>query len=320
MAEHIPKAHECISLMTMKFFKKKWNWLLGFGVLAIALLILFSVVTTTKNSFPVSKYYEYDNLIPIKDTVYEATDSTNFKTLSFSFNSVQDKKVTGLLSLPRKATTPLPVIILMHGLGDDKNVDYIRYGNDFFLKNGYAVVRIDISKHGDRKGTTYDFDLTGDYKYWSRNVISQTVFDLRRTVDFIESRAELDADRIGYYGISLGGIIGTIFCGVEDRIKVPVLVLSGGQLNLLYEKQALSNETKDFVSIIEPLNFVPKIAPRPLLLLNAKNDEIVPPLMSKLLFNAAKKPKEIIWYDAKHRDIPLDKVYQDGLHWFDSYL
>ncbi|RLD23051.1 MAG: hypothetical protein DRI70_09875, partial [Bacteroidetes bacterium] len=158
------------------------------------------------------------------------------------------------------------------------------------------------------------------YRYWSRTIITQTVFDLRRAVDFIESRKELDSKRIGYYGISLGGIIGTVFCGVEDRIKVPVIALAGGQLNLLYEEKALSKEAKDFVSIIEPLNFVEQISPRPFLMLNAENDEIVPPMMSKLLYNEAKGPKNIIWYNAKHRDVPLDKVYQDGLNWYNAYL
>lgn len=240
--------------------------------------------------------------------------------LSVSYNSIHDKRVTGLLSLPKKTTTPLPVVILMHGLGDHKAVDYVEYGNDLFLKNGFAVLRIDISEHGDRKNDVYDFDLTGDYKYWTRNVISQTVFDLRRAIDFIETRKELDQKRIGYYGISLGGIIGTVFCGVENRIKVPVIALAGGQLNLLYEENALSSEAKDFVSIIEPINFVKQISPRPFLMLNAKNDEIVPPAMSKLLFYAAKDPKDIIWYDAKHRDAPLDIIYGDGLNWFKKHL
>jgi hypothetical protein len=55
-------------------------------------------------------------------------------------------------------------------------------------------------------------------------------------------------------------------------------------------------------------------------MLNAENDEIVPPMMSKLLFNDAKDPIEIIWYDAKHHNVPLDKVYQDGLNLYNTHL
>ena len=286
------------------------------------LLLGFSAfyLGNTQQSFPVSQYYEYDRAIPLKDTLLPQPDNTEYPLYHITYRSVHDKKVTGLLSLPKSGTSPFPVIILMHGLGDHKNVDYIAYGNELFLKHGYAVLRIDLSNHGERKNGVYDFDLTGKYKYWTRNVITQTVFDLRRAVDFIETRPDLDAERIGYYGISLGGITGTIFCGVDKRIKVPIIALAGGQMNLLYKKEALLQEAKDFVSIVEPLNYVEQIAPRPLLMLNAKNDEIVPPIMSKLLFRAANEPKEIIWYDAKHRDAPLEVIYGDGLKWLKKYL
>ncbi|MCM4151627.1 hypothetical protein DHD05_08500 [Arenibacter sp. N53] len=302
------------------FSKKQAYWFTG--IIAILLMLAFTIIyaSDTSESFTVSGYYGYDKAIPLKDSITVLKDTTDFTLYHVTYSSVHDKKVTGLLSIPKNSTKPFPLIILMHGLGDNKNVDYVAYGNDLFLKNGYAVLRLDFSQHGERKNDVYDFNLTGTYKHWTRDIISQTVFDLRRAVDFIETREELDAQRIGYYGISLGGITGTIFCGVEERIKVPVVALAGGQMNLLYKENALSKEAKDFVSIVEPLNYVKEIAPRPFLMLNAKNDEIVPPLMSKLLYNGAKEPKEIIWYDAKHRDAPLDIIFGDGLNWFKKYL
>jgi len=302
------------------FSKKQAYWFLGIITILLLLAFTFIYASDTSENLPVSEYYGYDKAIPLKDSITLLKDTTDHTLFHVSYYSVHDKKVTGLLSLPKISTSPLPVIILMHGLGDNKSVDYVSYGNELFLKNGYAVLRIDFSQHGERKNDVYDFNLTGNYKHWSRDIVSQTVFDLRRVVDFIETRKELDAQRIGYYGISLGGITGTVFCGVESRVKVPIVALAGGQLNLLYEKKALSKEAKDFVSIIEPLNFVKHIAPRPFLMLNAKNDEIVPPLMSTLLFKGAKEPKEIIWYDAKHRDAPLDIIFGDGLNWFKKYL
>ncbi|MFS4418030.1 alpha/beta hydrolase [Maribacter sp. 2307ULW6-5] len=269
---------------------------------------------------PVTSYYGYDKAIPLKDSVGEMMDTNKFKLYSVAYSSVNDQRGTGLLSVPKHSVAPLPVVILMHGLGDHKAVDYVEYGNHLFLDKGYAVLRIDISGHGERKKDTYDFDLTGEHRYWSRNILSQTVFDLRRAVDFIETRGELDSKRIGYYGISLGGILGTVFCGIEKRVKVPVIALAGGQLNLLYGKNALSSKAKDFVGIIEPLNFVKHIAPRPFLMLNAKNDEVVPPTMSRILFEAAKEPKDIIWYNVKHKDAPLETIYGDGLNWFREHL
>jgi cephalosporin-C deacetylase-like acetyl esterase len=269
---------------------------------------------------PVALYYEYDQDLPLLDSVRLLTDTSDYSLFYLTYQSVHDEKVTALLTLPKKGKWPIPCIILMHGLGDRKTVDYIETGNQYLLDAGYAVLRLDISNHGDRLKYDYDFDLTDGYRYWTRDLITQTVFDLRRAVDFIQTREELDHQRIGYFGISLGGIIGTIFCSVEERIEVPVIVLAGGNLNLMFGKKALSGDTKDYLSIIDPINYVAKISPRPLLMINADNDDVVPPITSKLLFNAAKKPKEIIWHPSKHHDLPIDKAYPEGIQWFDRYL
>lgn len=273
-----------------------------------------------EEELPVAKYYEYDQDLPLLDSVRLIADSTDYSLFYITYHSVHDQKVTALLTLPAEREQPVPTIILMHGLGDRKTVDYIEAGNQYLLDAGYAVLRVDISNHGDRFKYDYDFDLTTGYRYWTRDVITQTVFDLRRAVDFIQTREELDAGRIGFYGISLGGIIGTIFCSVEERVEVPVIVLAGGKLNLMFGKDALSGDTKDYLSIIDPINYVANISPRPLLMINAEDDDVVPPITSKLLFKAAKEPKEIIWHPARHHTLPIEKAYPEGIAWFNKYL
>jgi cephalosporin-C deacetylase-like acetyl esterase len=291
-----------------------------FSLSFIGILISLFISCGSKQEFSVYKYYDYDMDLPLKDSVRLLKDTTEYELSYVTFRSVHNQNVTALLTVPKKSSAPHPVVILMHGAGDRKTVDYIEVGNDYLLKSGYAVLRLDISNHGDRLVDDYDFSFTDGYRYWTRDIVIQTVFDLRRAVDFIETRKELDSDRIGYYGISLGGIIGTIFCGVEPRVKVPVIALGGGGMHLMFGMDALSDDTKDYLSMIEPNNFVEKIAPRPLLMINAENDDIVPPMMSKLMFSTANEPKEIIWYPAKHHDIPIDKVYPDGIKWFQKYL
>ena len=291
-----------------------------YEVIIIAILCFSLISCGGKKVLPVAQYYEYDKDLPLQDTVRFVKDTIDYSLFYLKYRSVHDIEVTGLLTLPGKGKPPFPTVILMHGLGDRKTVDYIEAGNKYLLDAGYAVLRIDISNHGDRFKYDYDFDLTAGYRYWTRDIISQTVFDLRRAVDFIYTREELDHERIAYYGISLGGIIGTVFCSVEDRIKVPVIVLAGGNLNLMFGKDAISENTKDYLSIIDPINFIEMISPRPLLMINAENDDIVPPITSKLLFKAAKQPKEIIWYPSKHHDLPIDKAYPEGIRWFKKHL
>jgi uncharacterized protein len=291
----------------------------GILFLVVGLILLFGSCISKKD-FPVSKYYNYDHDLPLEDSVILVSDTNAFRMYSVSFTSVHNKRVTGLLSVPEKGKKPSPVIILLHGLGDRKTVDYIQTGHDIFIDSGYSVLRIDIANHGDRKEHKYDFSLTDGYRYWTRDLISQTVFDLRRSIDFLETRSDVDADRVGLFGISLGGIIGTIFSGVDERLKVPVIALAGGNLSLMFGLDALTEETKVFFSIIDPINFVAGIAPRPLLMINSENDEVIAPLTSKLLFNKARQPKEIIWYPSRHRDLPINDAYPQGVNWFKKHL
>lgn len=291
------------------------------SVLFIALAIMMLASSCSgKKELPIAAYYNYDSKLPLLDTILSEADSGIYSLIKASFNSVHDKTVSGLLSIPKNAKEPVPVILLLHGVGDRKTVDYMEAGIPFLTEAGYAVFRIDVANHGERKTQDYEVDFTGDYKYWTRDILTQTVFDLRRSIDFLSTRDEIDNERIGFLGISLGGFIGTVFCGVDKRVKVPALALAGGGLNIMFGVDALNAETSNYMSIIDPINFVQDISPRPLLMINAENDEVVPPITSKLLFKKAEEPKKIIWYPSKHRNISVDKTYGDAIQWFNEHL
>ncbi|HLU93011.1 MAG TPA: alpha/beta fold hydrolase [Membranihabitans sp.] len=286
-------------------------------------ILLLSIGTgcqTTRN-LSVLSYYEYDDSAPLDALVAPLpSDKSDHRVYEVRFSGTHQQTITGILSYPRQAREPAPVIILIHGLGDRANVDYITAGEEFLREAGFAVLRLDLYNHGKRRSSKFDFSFESSTRYRSREIITQSVFDLRRSIDFIESREDLDSDRIGYLGISLGGVIGTIFTAVDKRVKVPVIALAGGGLNLMFGLKAFSSENKNYLSVIDPINYVRQIAPRPLLMINAENDEIIPPLTSKLLFKKARHPKKIIWHAATHRTIPLDKTFLDGIQWFEEHL
>jgi len=87
---------------------------------------------------------------------------------------------------------------------------------------------------------------------------------------------ELDAPKNRILRHSLGGITATVFCGVLKAVweKVPIVALAGGQCEFCWvrKESPLAKEAKNFVSIIEPLNFViTTLLPRPFpLMLNCK--------------------------------------------------
>jgi fermentation-respiration switch protein FrsA (DUF1100 family) len=55
---------------------------------------------------------------------------------------------------------------------------------------------------------------------------------------------------------------------------------------------------------VDPARHLPRFAPRPVLFVNMKGDEAVPPSSSEALFAAAGEPKEIVWFEGGHRELP----------------
>ncbi len=274
-----------------------------------------------RRSVSIAHFYDYDANFPLRPEIRLQEVTKVDSIFHVTYKSVHEQRVTALLSLPVAGKRPYPVILFLHGLGDNKNADYMQFGDRAFAQAGYAVFRIDYALHGERKDPDFTrFDLRKPYPFTTRNAIVQTVFDLRRAVDFLRTRSELDTSRLGYMGISLGGITGAIFCGVDSRVKVAVLALAGGGWKLLFGFHMVSPKIQNLLAPVEPLNFVGKIAPRPTLFLNASKDEIVPPFLAKKLHKAAGEPKEVIWFPTKHRKIPLDTSFQKAIEWFRRYL
>ena len=87
-------------------------------------------------------------------------------------------------------------------------------------------------------------DATGPNAF--RDSTIQWAKDVSRSVDFLESRPDIQGSRPAYYGVSMGGSFGPVFLALEPRLKTGVL-LSGG----LFTGTAPPE--------IDPLNFVPRV-------------------------------------------------------------
>lgn len=294
----------------------------GFRTNVYFLLVLgiFFGACTPKPGEPPEKFYDYDRTQPLNAEVEAVSDTGHFSLYHVTYSSVRNQRVTALHAVPKSGQPPFPAVVFLHGLGDSKTRDYMQNGNYIMTRAGYAVFRIDAYRHGERKKPGDDLGGGKKLPYWGRDLITQTVFDLRRAVDFLETRPEVDAGRIGFFGISLGGFIGTVFSGIEPRARVPVIALAGAGISILFADGVIPDPADEFLYYIEPLNFVEKISPRPLLMINARKDEIVPPAASELLYDRAKQPKKIIWYDTTHRRIPQEEAFGEAVKWYDEHL
>ena len=121
----------------------------------------------------------------------------------------------------------MPAVLLMHGSGGDKDVNYIHGLSEALVRRGFITLSIDAQYRGDRVRPGRVNDIKPDSFTW-RDAWVQTVIDLRRAVDYLETRPDVDKSRIGYLGVSMGGILGGILGGVEERVACFALVVPGG--------------------------------------------------------------------------------------------
>jgi len=275
-----------------------------------------------------AEFLKYDKNLPLQVEEREAPfESAEYRQgcrqFHITITSVHDQCVPALLSIPPHAKPPLPVILMLHGVLGHKS-SYNQVKRSVFLTNaGYAVMRIDGPYRGEREVSIGRGNgVQTSYHYRNRDAMIQTAVDLMRAADYLASRDDIDTDRIGFAGFSMGGAIGAMFCAHEPRVRAALLAITGGDFDKLRIRVGNAREKETLglaYRLVDPVLYVAKIAPRPLLMINAAHDEIVPRAATEALFEAAAEPKRIVWYDCGHADLP-DEYLQEMKRFFDTEL
>ena len=155
-------------------------------------------------------------------------------------------------------------------------------------------------------------DLHHDYPSESaayRDYVTMWVKDLARSIDYVESRPDLDASRIAYYGLSWGGALGAILPAVERRIKCNVLYVAG-----LGFQRALPE--------VDTVNYIGRVR-QPTLILNGELDFFFPAETSQKpmfeLLGTAPEHKKRLVFPGGH-SVPRTEMIRESLAWLDRYL
>jgi cephalosporin-C deacetylase-like acetyl esterase len=133
--------------------------------------------------------------------------------------------------------------------------------------------------------------------------------DIGRCIDYLETRDDINSEKIAYTGVSLGAANGAIIPAVEKRIKVAVLNVAG-----LWHASVLPE--------IDQINYLPRID-IPVLMINGKYDHIFPlessqRPMFELLGTSPDNKKQFIYEHGHH--VPWHIVIRETLDWLDEYL
>lgn len=187
----------------------------------------------------------------------------------------------------------VPAMILVHGLTANRAAMLDRA--EILTRHGYAVLAFDLRAHGESDGdrTTLGYSEVNETK---------------AAFDYLLTRPEVDPQRIGILGHSLGAVI-----TIRTAAQIPEIALvvsesgfisvqeNAGEIIPVLTGQAAAPLVGWFVdrhsgvpvSEVNSLIDVPKIAPRPILLIHGEADSIVSVNNSRRLFEAAGEPKEL---------------------------
>jgi len=222
-----------------------------------------------------------------------------------------NEKLIIFLYLPKTGKPPFQTILFFGGSGDIYSnkfeiVDQVAKV-DFLVKSGRAVV-CPVYKGTNERRDDLNSDNQVETVFYKDHVIMWRK-DIGRTIDYLETRSDIDATRIGYLGWSWGGFLGGIMPAVEKRIKAVVLNVGGMDMG-----KALPEA--------DQINFLPRVT-QPILMLNGEHDMFFPQKTSQQpMFNflGTREPdKKILVYKSGHL-VPRIEFVKETLTWFDKYL
>jgi dienelactone hydrolase len=138
------------------------------------------------------------------------------------------QRVTGLIVKADGAKGRLPVVIQLHGTGGRKEQLLPRLA--MLADRGFVAVAIDGRYHGERTGTAtgletpYTTAIFNAFKTGREHpFFYDTVLDVMRLIDYLETRPDIDASRIGLGGGSKGGIETYLTAAVDPRVAAAVV-------------------------------------------------------------------------------------------------
>ena len=250
--------------------------------------------------------FDYDQCAPLAVDVVAEQKRGAVTVQDIAYASPKFGKVTAYLVVPA-GSGPFAGLLFVHwGQGN----------RDEFLDEAVALAELDVVSlsidapharpHPWRpQDQTPEAALAADI---------QLIIDMRRGLDLLLARPDVDPRRIGYVGHSLGATKGGILAAVDKRVRAYVLM--GGAVSLtrnyrvstnpaiaLYRDSIPTQEWEEFMVLLEPfdtVHYITTASPASLLFQFARNDEFISEEEALLFEKLASEPKQTLWYDCAH--------------------
>lgn len=268
--------------------------------IAVLLVILVAAFLVFK---PEKEIYQFtgNTLAYSEDrgkTSYEVLDSweeqgIEIRKIKFKSRHFQDQEVYiyGLIYLPDKENAPGFVFLPAGEATKDSRKKLLIE----LAKEGYASLAIDQRGVGETAGTF--LWVQQDYAVFDKGyepIQHLMVYDTLRSFDVLREVEEIDKNKLGFVGESMGGRYAIIASSLEKQDKGAIIISSAGfnvPLNPLQEGNS-------YLVSIDPDHYIENV--NYLMMLHGKNDEVVPLQNAQVTFDKAREPKEFYTFECEH--------------------
>ena len=254
------------------------------------------------------EFFSYGAELSFETEVVSTSTEQGIREELLRFQSTPGMVVTArLYHPPGLETGDGPAIVYLHGGGPQgKDAGSVIRLNRFLARAGVVVLAIDMLHYGERNDgffTTFGemekhdrlYNNDAEYLEW----VQQTVKDVGRSYDFLVGERGADPSRIGLAGLSRGGVVATIAGGADERLSA-VALLHTGHFDFFEDGHHAA---------ACPANYIGRIAPRPLFMLNSENDaDFLPETAIRPLHRLAGQPNTVHWITGIHGFIGQDDV------------
>ena len=199
------------------------------------------------------------------------------------------ERVPAILLLPH-AHASVPAALLLHGFGSRKERMADSLG-EALVRRGVGALAVDLPLHGERAGSVGELSVSNPVQLVS--TWRSAMHEARLAVDYLAMHANVDADRLGIVGYSLGSFLANIVASELPNVRALVLAAGGDLPDGLPFATLVRN-------VIDPLRAARSVEGRPLLMVNGRFDRTVRPAQAERLFAAAPEPKTMRWYGGGH--------------------
>jgi len=225
------------------------------------------------------------------------------------------ERIIAHLFLPKNTPPPYQTVIYFPGSGSlfqSSSEDLASYYEfpvflSFLVKNGRGVLYPVYKGTFERRDDALVPLHAGDDSHRYTEYLIQLVKDFKRSVDYLETRPDIDNKKLAYYGMSWGGMLGAIIPAVEERLVTAILI--AGAMTGIGRPEA------------NQINYVSRVK-TPTLMLNGKYDTIFQDYQWKPMFDLLGTPdvhKELKLYETDHLP-PMKDFIKETLAWLDRYL